>query len=190
MENTLVKERYTFEEYWQMELESEQRHEFIDGQIIAMPEVTQNHNTISLNLVITFVGLLEEEKFKIFVEGVKLQIESKKDYTYPNFCVAIKEGNNGADLVIQNPVLVVEILSEGTRLYDQVDKFLRYKKLPSLQYYMLVDTERIFVNVYCRQPDGQLWESSIYTLLTDAVSLPALSATVGLQQIYRSIFSL
>ena len=187
-ETTLVKKHYSFEEYWQMELQSEQRHEFIDGQIIAMPGVTQNHNAVSLNLAVAFVALLNEADFKIFMEGVRLQIESKKDYTYPDFCVAQKEGNTGSDLIIKNPMLVVEILSPATKLYDQVDKFLRYKKLPSLQYYLLIDPDRVFVNLYQKQPDGQQWSSELYTLLTETIDLPLLQVSLSLQKIYRGLF--
>ena len=134
---------YTFEEYWELELQSVERHEFVNGKILIVPGVTQKHNFITINLGIALKSALKNRSFHVFTSSVKLEIEPKKDYTYPDVCVAAKEGNNPDDLLITNAILVVEVLSEGTKLYDKVDKFLRYKKLPTLQYYILVDTDTV-----------------------------------------------
>ncbi|QQS30939.1 MAG: Uma2 family endonuclease [Sphingobacteriales bacterium] len=187
MENAVVQRHYTFEEYWEMELQSEIKHEFIDGQIIAMPGVKLKHNKITLKFCFALMSALENSNFEVFMESVKLQIESKKDYTYPDICVASKEGINPDDLLITNAVLVVEVLSEGTKLYDKVDKFLRYKKIPTLQYYVLVDTDTVFVDVYRKLPDGEHWEDDIYTQLSDTIPLPILGIQLNLTDIYEGI---
>ncbi|HRI28390.1 MAG TPA: Uma2 family endonuclease [Chitinophagales bacterium] len=188
MENTVVKKHYSFEEYWQMELQSEQRHEFIDGQIIAMLGVTKKHNLICGNVYAFFQYALDEKLYNVFIEAVKLQITSEKDYTYPDICVEARNGDTLTDLVIVNPVLVVEVLSAGTKLYDKVDKFLRYKQIPSLRYYVLIDTDKVFVDVYKKQPDGQLWEDEIFTQLDEIIAFPDLQLEIGLKTIYKRVF--
>lgn len=190
MENTVVKKLYSFEEYWQMELQSEQRHEFIDGQIIAMPGVTKKHNLINGNLLFTCKQALKGLPYYVFMEAVKLQIASQKDYTYPDLCIAPMQGNQLNDLLIANPVLVAEVLSEGTKLYDKVDKFLRYKKVSTLQYYLLIDTDAVLVDVYQKLPDGEHWESKPYTQLSDmlALQLSEVMVQIPIAAIYEGVF--
>ena len=188
--DTLVSQKtYSFEEYWELEQHSQTRHEFINGQIIAMPIVTQKHNIICGNLFADFKALLKGSAYLAFIESVKLQIESKRDYTYPDICIAAKEGNNNSDLWIKNPILIVEVLSEGTKLYDKVDKFMRYKQLDSLQYYVLVDTDKVLIDVYSKDPKTNEWESESYTQLSESINFAALSLQIQLQSVYEGVIA-
>ncbi|WP_460982549.1 Uma2 family endonuclease [Spirosoma fluminis] len=47
-----------------------------------------------------------------------------------------------------NPTVLIEVLSEGTEDYDHGRKFLRYRAIPSFQEYVLIDSQRIAVEVW------------------------------------------
>jgi Uma2 family endonuclease len=62
---------------------------------------------------------------------MKVQITSLKDYLYPDVVVTFDENDISADAnrsIIRTPSIIVEVLSASSRVYDQTDKFLKYKK--------------------------------------------------------------
>jgi Uma2 family endonuclease len=71
--------------------------------------------------------------------------------TYPDtsvYCHAPELTDNNRTLL--NPVLIVEVLSPSTRSYDRGDKFMHYRSIPSLQDYVLIDSEMVLVEHYQR----------------------------------------
>ena len=40
--------------------------------------------------------------------------------------------------VVQNPMVIVEVLSDSTETYDREEKFSHYRRIPSLREYLLV----------------------------------------------------
>jgi Uma2 family endonuclease len=56
---------------------------------------------------------------------------------------------------IENPVLVVEVLSPSTRNFDPGDKLFQYKRIPSLRHILYVDSERLEARLYSRG-EGEL----------------------------------
>ncbi len=79
MDSTVFERIYTFEEYWELELHSVERHEFVNGKILIVPGVTQKHNFITINLGVAFMSALKNSSFLVFTASVKLEIEPKKD---------------------------------------------------------------------------------------------------------------
>ena len=59
-----------------------------------------------------------------------------------------------AELQYQHPVLIVEVLSPSTEAYDRGLKFNQYKKLPSLQHYLLVSQKIWLVEWFCKNEHG------------------------------------
>jgi Uma2 family endonuclease len=56
--------------------------------------------------------------------------------------------------VVENPTLIVEVLSESTERYDRGDKFTRYRTLGTLEDYILVSQTTVLVEHYHRLSDG------------------------------------
>ena len=91
--------------------------------------------------------------------------------------------STGTVYVKERPELIVEVLSESTRKYDTVDKFINYQKFDSLHYYILVEPETVFISVFSRIEDDE-WSLNTYSKATDAISLPRLSIEFTAQEIY------
>ena len=84
----------------------------------------------------------------------------------------------------QHPSLIVEVLSDSTRKYDTVDKFIQYQKIDSLQYYILVEPEVYSVHCFSKDEKGE-WQAAIYTKLEEVIDLKLLSIQLPLQSIYK-----
>ncbi len=53
--------KYSLSEYFEQEIQSQTRHEYIDGQVVAMTGGTPNHNRIIGNLFVAFHTALRDQ---------------------------------------------------------------------------------------------------------------------------------
>lgn len=178
----------TVEEYIEFEERSEIRHEFIENQLIPMPGTTRFHNTICLNLAILLRFLLKKGSFEIFQENVKVQITSGKDYTYPDIVVTADPHDlSGEDAYfIKQPCVIFEVISKTSRMEDQVDKFIRYKNITSLQNYILVDSEKAFIEVRYKTTEGE-WEANTYLKSDGKFPVPVLGIELSIEEVYEGV---
>ncbi|NJL05437.1 MAG: Uma2 family endonuclease [Chloroflexaceae bacterium] len=84
-----------------------------------------------------------------------------------------------------NPCLLVEVLSPSTAARDRGVKFTHYQRIPTLQEYLLVDSEQVLVEQW--QPDGAgAWHCTTFTNLGDTLALGSVPAALALADIYRN----
>ncbi len=184
MTNAVDDKIYTVEEYILLEEASDIRHEFINGQLYDMSGGTDLHNEICQNLIIFFRGILEKKEFKVYMEGVKCKIHGEEYYTYPDVFITSDESDKENKYIKQHPLLIVEVLSDSTRKYDTVDKFMQYQKINALQYYILVEPEVFSVHCFSKNENGE-WQAAIFTKLEEFIDLKLLSIQLSLQSIYK-----
>ncbi len=177
----------TVEEYIEFEERSEIRHEFIDNQLIPMPGTTDDHNDICINLTQLLKMLLKTlGKFKVHQENVKVQILHERDYTYPDVVVISDPRDFGTRYIKKFPPVIFEVISKTTRIDDQVDKFIRYKNIASLQNYILVDSEKAWVEVRYKTPEGE-WEANAYFISDGKFPVPALGLELKFEEVYDGV---
>ena len=86
---------------------------------------------------------------------------------------------------IQHPKLLVEVLSPGTEAYDRGDKFTAYRSIPTLQEYVLIDSEKVSVECY-RRGEGRMWLYTPYTA-GDTLTLESINWSGEIELIYEDI---
>ena len=175
---------YTVDEYILLDESSDIRHEFINGQLYDMSGTSDLHNEICFNLTLLFKTLLVKNGFKVYMENVKCKIQGEEYYTYPDVFITNDESDKENKYIKQHPSLIVEVLSDSTRKYDTVDKFIQYQKINSLQYYILVEPEVFSVHCFSKDDSGE-WQAAIYTKLEEVIELKMLSMQLPLQSIYK-----
>ena len=74
-------------------------------------------------------------------------------------------------ITVPEPVIVVEILSPGTRRVDTGRKLSGYLQVPSVRHYLIVDAERRTV-IHHRRTDGDLIETRILAAGTLSLAPP------------------
>lgn len=182
---TIVAEKiYTPEEYFELEKHSEERHEFVHGNLILMPGESKIANKITGNCYFYLRNLLENKGHDIFIEDVRLMVNDQI-YRYPDLVVASEADNQDTHAITQ-PSLVIEVLSDSTQETDKTDKLREYCSIPSLQYYLLIEQNKYLVECYGRR-QGKQWIYEIYESLEETIELPFFEAKIELKEIYQKI---
>lgn len=179
--------KMSVQEYIMFEESSVIRHEYYNGQLIPMPETTTYHNLICQNIIIALRLLLKGKgmDFRIFMENVKVQIASKKDYTYPDVVVTCDERDFNKTYILEHPSVIFEVSSPSTKVYDKTDKFIRFRKIPSLRHYIVVNSEKVDIEVFTK--DGKDWVSENYSKKEDSLDLTAIDIKLSIADIYTEV---
>lgn len=176
------------EEYLALERASSERHEFVEGEIFAMTGASRKHNLLSGNSFAALHGQLKDRPCEIYNNDMRVKINADGAYVYPDIvavCEAPQLEDEQLDTLL-NPALVIEVLSESTEAYDRGMKFNAYRKLESLQEYLLVSQDKVQIEHYRRQHDGQ-WLLADYTDLNDTLELAAIGCRLDLADVYAKV---
>jgi Uma2 family endonuclease len=181
-------QRYSPEEYLEMEVRSEDRHEYRDGEIVLMTDATPNHNRIARNLCTAITIGLQGRSLEVFVADQRLWIAQARLHTYPDIMVI--EGalvlQSGRKDTVVNPTLIVEILSKSTQAYDRSDKFVAYRTIPGFQEYVLVDQYSQHIEHYVKISTKK-WDFQEYDETDTVVPLKSIDLEVAIAYIYDKV---
>ncbi|HAT13188.1 MAG TPA: hypothetical protein DCS91_06100 [Microcoleaceae bacterium UBA11344] len=179
---------YNAEEYLEAEVNSLDRHEFINGEIVLMAGGTPNHNEITSILNAILRVSLKGKPYSIFGLDQRLWIPQFNNYTYPDVMVVAKpiELQSGRTDTITNPLLIAEVLSKGTKAYDRDEKFAAYRSIPSFQEYLLIDQYRLQVEQYSKT-EANKWIFSEYGVIGDRLMLTSVQVEIAIADLYENI---
>jgi len=180
MEPQTTADILSVEDYLSGELQSQVRHEFVDGEVYAMVGASDRHGLITLNLA----GMLSQrlpDHCQVFSSDMKVRVQTvERDiFYYPDVLVSC-DPRDRETYYRQYPCLVVEVLSPNTARLDRFEKFLFYQRLDALEEYVLVSQDYRQVEVFRRS--GQ-WQSVRYT--DSEIPLQSIGLTVSVEEIYR-----
>ena len=182
----LIDRRMTVEEYFELENESEIRHEYFDGEVYAMSGTTFNHNDIVDNIRSALKRFFRPQGCRAFAESVKLKV-SDICYLYPDVVVTCAAKDISGTHIVEHPIVLVEVISRTSNVRDRGFKLKQYKTIPSLQYYLLVSQVGHWVELHSRLEGSDLWTCRSFENVEDIVRLDAFDFEIGLQSIYENI---
>jgi Uma2 family endonuclease len=174
----------TLTEFLEWEEQQAERHEFYRGETFAMAGGTARHNRVVLNLASRIGDHLNGTPCQVFATSMKVLIPG--GVLYPDVMVTCAKADAGDVRMVTNPRLIIEVLSPGTKGYDQRDKFILYRTLASLRQYVLIDPAKRQVEVFTLAPAGA-WlaadqsRASVLTLSCIDCKLPMQSVFKGVQ---------
>ena len=174
------------EKYLKFELESDIRHEYVDGEIFAMSGASEEHNLIAGNIFAVLRPHLRGTPCRAFVSDMKVKVKLQKAdiFYYPDLLVTC-DPNDKEKYFKTCPTLIVEVLSNSTKTIDKREKRINYQTLESLQEYVLVSQDEIKIEVY-RKDAQENW--SIQTLgKGDDLKLNSIGLTLTMADIYEDV---
>ncbi len=176
------------ETYLEQERAATEKHEYYKGEIFAMSGASLKHNKIFINLVADIKTKLKGKKCQPFGNDLRIHIPKNTLYTYPDISIICGDPeltDDHFDTAI-NPAVIIELLSKSTRNYDKGEKFTLYRDIESLQQYILVDTEKIYVEKHIRHADNS-WQLTDYRQLANSFTIDTVQLTLSLLDVYDSV---
>jgi Uma2 family endonuclease len=172
------------EEYLAIEHDNPIRHEYRRGLVYAMASGTDNHDRIALNLL-TLVNLhLGSSDCRCHSGNVKVSYKDEF-YYYPDAFVTCDPRDCEDRYVKRHPRLIVEVFSPSTRDFDVGEKFEDYKRIESLEEYVLISQD--FQQVECRRRvAADTWETVIYGA-GDQLTLNSIGLNFAIAELYRGL---
>lgn len=174
------------EDYLEGELHSERKHEYLSGVVYAMAGAQNVHNQISGNTFLALGTRLRGRTCQPFNSDtkVRLRLPAGLRFYYPDVQVTCHP-NPSTDTFQDQPVVIVEVISESTRRTDEGEKLDGYCAIPSLENYLLVESERALVIGYRRTASGFVRE--VHSGLGAVIALPSISSELPLAEIYERV---
>jgi Uma2 family endonuclease len=177
---------YTPEEYLALEETAEYKSEYFKGQIFAMAGGSANHSRIVSSVNALLFLSLRGRGCETFNSDMRLLVKANGLYTYPDAMVvcgkpAFLEGRTDT---LTNPIVIVEVLSKSTQDYDRGQKFELYRALPTLQEYVIIHQDRVYIEHYRKLLNGR-WELSELTEQNDLLLIHSLKIELSLPLIYE-----
>ncbi|MEZ4835727.1 MAG: Uma2 family endonuclease [Caldilineaceae bacterium] len=178
---------YTPEAYLVRERTAEARSEYRDGDIHAMAGASRAHNLIAGNTFAQLHSALRSRPCETYMNDMRVKVAKSRLYTYPDVVVVCGEPRfeNSSGDVLLNPTVIVEVLSPSTEGYDRGDKFFHYRRLSSLQEYVLIAQESQRVEHYARH--GDQWLLTEFSQSDHIVDFPILNCGIPLSEIYARV---
>jgi Uma2 family endonuclease len=179
---------YTIADWGLFEADKERKHQLRNGEFLEMAGASYEHNVIAGNLFGELYAVLHDTDCQVLGSDQKVYIDNDNGL-YPDLVIVCGEPLLHPVEALQNPVLIVEVLSPATAADDRGEKFEKYRTRPTLTHYILVEQSRPSVEHFERGESGHWTLVSEHHALTDTLSLTLGGATLTLPlaAIYRRV---
>ena len=181
-----LKTKISVRDYLEGEKISEIRYEYIGGEVYAMAGASDKHHRISANIFIKLDFHLEKSKCQAFMAEMKLRADEKTFY-YPDVFVSCDQSPK-SEFYREEPILIIEVASPSTRQTDRREKLRVYQQIPTVQEYVIVEQEKIHIELHRRQPDGR-WITYFYNEgdFDEIIEFQSVGMKITLEEIYRRV---
>ena len=183
----LSEKLFTVQEYLEFEEQSDVRHEFHYGRLLPIAGTSDVHNEIVHDIHTLIKNAFRPRGCKVYAENVKLEIIKDGKFCYPDVMLTCDEADKESTFIKRHPSLIVEVLSKSTARYDKTDKFEDFQKVPSIQYYLLVESRWQSAILYSKTDKLDFWTYQIFKNLDDVIELPKLNFQLSLEMIYQNV---
>lgn len=183
-----LKQKYSLEEYFEFDGNSEGKFEWRNGRVVEISGVSLNHGSLEVRLSYLFGKNARNTDCEAFPSSMKVSVPALPTYRYPDLSVACGEAKFieiGGLQCLANPVLLVEVLSESTESYDRGEKFRQYKSIESFREYLLISSQSANVTHYLKHND-RFWLQSDY-VAGELLHITTLDFDLVVDEIYQGI---
>ncbi|WP_296916651.1 Uma2 family endonuclease [Polaromonas sp.] len=161
------------------------RHEFLDGDVVAMACAEDRHVTVSMNVAFALRQHLSGSPCRTFMSDMRLHVAAANSYFYPDVLVTCSPLDLASSIVKTEPKLIVEVLSPSTAAFDRGLKFSQYRRLASLEEYLLIDLDSRSADSYRKGADG-LWVLHLFAR-GEQVTLASVALELSAAQLFAEV---
>ncbi|HXG84832.1 MAG TPA: Uma2 family endonuclease [Pyrinomonadaceae bacterium] len=184
-----IRRTFTPEEYLELERQSSERHEFLDGEIFQMAGESLSHSRVCVNLTIEVGFQLRGKQCEALSSNMKVRTSTASLFSYPDLTIVCGEPifHDLKKDVVVNPRVIFEVLSPSTEKYDRAKKFQRYRLgNETFTDYVLISQETALVEHFHKNENGS-WTYENYNEMTDVLRLDEIELELVLEKLYDRV---
>ncbi len=173
-------------DYLSDETRATRKHEYVNGNVYAMAGGTNAHNRIATNATVAIGGQLRGNPCGVINSDTKIRIQTDRRtyFYYPDVSV-ICESNPASDTFQDEPVVLIEVVSQSTRRADEIEKREAYLSIESLRVYILAEQSTAAAVVWRRTDDGFVREA--FVGLESIIPLAEINCELPLAELYEGV---
>jgi Uma2 family endonuclease len=148
--------RHTIADYVRLEEHANVKHEFLDGTVWAMAGGTPEHAAMASAVIAALGAQLRGRPCRVYTSDARVRVVATGLDTYPEVTVVCGHAEVDAEdkNALTNPVVLVEITSDGTEAYDRGEKLDHYERIPSLREVAILSHRERRIDVHRRGGTG------------------------------------
>jgi Uma2 family endonuclease len=164
------------------------RHKNDTGEFLNMAGAKPQHNLLVARLLMLLNMCLDDTGCLVYASDQLVHIPSCKKFVYPDISVVCQPPDylqhpSGLD-ALNNPSVIIEVLSESTEEYDRGEKFKCYRTLSSLEQYVLVTSNEMQIETFTKQ-DEKHWLMTITRGADEQVNIGNCEFLLG--EVYKKV---
>jgi Uma2 family endonuclease len=178
--------RYTYAEYVALEMYSDVKHEFFDGEIYAMAGGSEDHSALSAEILRALGNAIGDRSCRVHTSDLRVYVEAVGLATFPDgavICGPLQQHPPSPDATAVNPTVLVEVTSDSSEAYDTGEKLEAYKTIATLSECIIVSHRERRITVHRR--DGERWTIRS-AIAGGTVRVESLGADLVVDVIYRN----
>ena len=179
--------RYTYADYVALETISAEKHEFLDGEIYAMPLVSEEHSALAAAIVRALGNAVGDRPCRVHTSDLRLYVEAAGLATYPDasvICGPLQQHEPSPNATALNPTVLVEVTSDSSEEYDNGPKFEYYRTIPTLRDYVIVSHRERKITLHTRGA-CEAWTTQA-AMSGQRIVISSLTADLIVDEVYRN----
>lgn len=184
MSAALERRRMSESEYLAAEEQAAVRSEYVAGELFAMAGGSERHNRIALNIAFHLRAASRGHRCRAFIADMRLRVAAHDAFYYPDAMLVCDE-TDVHPLYKERPCFIAEVLSPATAAVDTREKLLYYRDLPSLRYYLMADSERVWARLLSRAGADRWLEQALEPGESVRIECGGLSIALSLADLYE-----
>ncbi len=180
----VLTKKMTREEYLEFERKSEERYEFVNGELVEIEVANRLHELLVATITAILFPKLRGTEWNVYSSNLKIGIDALGNYRFADVSVIRGESSFVEEDITNDATVLFEVLSKSTMNIDKGEKFEEYQTLPSLKEYVLVSSEKVQVEIY-RRNNRTEWTYQVLQNKTDIVQLQSIGVEMSVAEIYE-----
>jgi Uma2 family endonuclease len=179
--------RYTYSDYVALEEQSPTKHEFLDGEIYAMAGGSEEHSALAAEVLRILGNAIGDQPCRVHTSDLRIYVEAVGLATFADgavICGPFQQHEPSPRATALNPAVLLEVTSDSSQEYDNVEKLEYYRTIPSLREYITVSHRERRITVHSRR-DGEEWTSKV-AIGGGRVAVESIGAELIVNEIYRA----
>ena len=175
----------TLEEFLRWDDGTDTRYELIGGFPLAMAPPLEGHGVLSARLTARLeAALIARRPCRALTEAGLLHADRDDMFFVVDIGVTCAP-YDARRQYMQDPILLVEVLSPSTERHDRRIKVPAYQRIASVQEILLVDSESRYAELHRRQ--GEQWLIQLIIGDSGVISLASVGSEIAMADLYDGL---